>query len=168
MNRLFVKPTPVVEFHVGPGLMALLLILCIPLVSCAGKQPMSLEIPDSVMTPCPASPNCVSSDASDEDHKVAPYQLIMPADKAWAITRELVLELPRARIVKETANRLHVECRSAIFGFVDDLELHLRPADGIISVRSASRTGYSDFGVNRRRVEALRASLVERAVIHQQ
>jgi len=67
--------------------------------------------------------------------------------------------------VKETSDYLHAECRSAWFGFVDDLELHLRPSEASIAVRSASRLGYSDLGVNRRRVEDLRASLIGRQVL---
>jgi uncharacterized protein (DUF1499 family) len=78
-----------------------------------------------------------------------------------------VSELSRTRIVTETADYLHAECRSALLGFVDDLELHLRPDEGIIAVRSASRLGYSDLGVNRRRVEGLRTSLIERGVLRQ-
>jgi uncharacterized protein (DUF1499 family) len=66
--------------------------------------------------------------------------------------------------VNETSGYLHAECRSALLGFVDDLELHLRPSEGVIAVRSASRLGYSDFGVNRRRVEVLRASLISRGM----
>jgi uncharacterized protein (DUF1499 family) len=89
---------------------------------------------------------------------------VSPAE-GWRAARELVSELPRSRIVTETADYLHVECRSALFGFVDDLELHLRPAGGIIAVRSASRLGYSDLGVNRRRVEDLRAALTDRGVL---
>jgi uncharacterized protein (DUF1499 family) len=52
-----------------------------------------------------------------------------------------------------------------VFGFVDDLELHLRPAEKLIAVRSAARLGHSDLGVNRKRVEGLRAVLRERGVI---
>jgi uncharacterized protein (DUF1499 family) len=76
-----------------------------------------------------------------------------------------VAKLPRTRIVTDAEGYLHAECRSALLGFVDDLELHLRPADAQIAVRSASRLGYSDMGVNRRRVEALRAALAARGVI---
>jgi uncharacterized protein (DUF1499 family) len=73
--------------------------------------------------------------------------------------------LPRTRIVSRTDASLHAECRSRIFRFVDDLELCLRAAEGIIAVRSASRLGYSDLGVNRSRVEALRAELKKRGMI---
>ena len=71
----------------------------------------------------------------------------------------------RTRIVNDSENYLHAEVTSGFFGFVDDLELHLRPADRIIAVRSASRLGYSDFGVNRARIEHLRARLQEQKIV---
>jgi uncharacterized protein (DUF1499 family) len=80
----------------------------------------------------------------------------MPAGEAWPAVRGSVENLPRTRIVAVTSDYLHAECASAVFGFVDDLELHLRRAEGVIAVRSASRLGHSDLGVNRRRIENLR------------
>jgi uncharacterized protein (DUF1499 family) len=74
--------------------------------------------------------------------------------------KEQVAKLPRATVVSERPGYLHVECRSKVFGFVDDLEFQLQAAQGTIAVRSASRTGYYDFGVNRQRVETLRAALL--------
>jgi uncharacterized protein (DUF1499 family) len=137
----------------------LLLLISMPLLSCAGQRPANLGVSDGSLAPCPSSPNCVSSDATDESHQVPPLRLAAPPAEAWGAARKAVSELPRTRIAQETGDYLHAECRSAVFGFVDDLELHLRPASGIIAVRSASRLGHSDLGVNRRRVEDLRASL---------
>ena len=108
---------------------------------------------------CPSSPNCVSSDATDSRHRIPALQLAVAPAEAWRSVREVVMKLPRTRIVDETEDYLHAEYRSAVFGFVDDLELQLRPSERIIAVRSASRLGYSDLGVNRRRVEALRENL---------
>ena len=136
-----------------------------PLLSCAGKRPLNLGVSDTGLASCPSSSNCVSSDAPDTRHHISPLQLTVAPTEAWATVREIVSKLPRTRIVEETADYLHAECQSALFGFVDDLELHLRPAEKIIAVRSASRLGYSDFGVNRRRVEGLRASLTSRGVL---
>jgi uncharacterized protein (DUF1499 family) len=76
-----------------------------------------------------------------------------------------VAALPRTKIVTATDDYLHAECRSAVFGFVDDLELHLRPAQSSVAVRSAARLGRSDFGVNRRRVENLRSILQRQGVV---
>jgi uncharacterized protein (DUF1499 family) len=77
----------------------------------------------------------------------------------------VVAALPRTTVIEETANYLHAQCASALFGFIDDLELHLRESDNIVAVRSASRVGYSDLGVNRRRVEGLREALQARGVV---
>lgn len=113
----------------------------------------------SRLTACPASPNCVSSDAADRRHAVAPLSLAMPAAEAWRRVQAAVRAMPRTTIVDEAGGYLHAECRSAVFAFIDDLELELRAEDGLVAVRSAARLGRYDFGVNRRRVEALRRTL---------
>jgi uncharacterized protein (DUF1499 family) len=125
----------------------------IPLFSCTGKRPSALGISDAGLAPCSSSPNCVSSGAPDGAHRVEAFALSVPPKYAWQVIREAVAALPRTTVVKESANYLHAECTSALFGFVDDLELHLRPSDNMVAIRSASRLGYSDLGVNRRRVE---------------
>jgi uncharacterized protein (DUF1499 family) len=117
------------------------------------------------MAPCPSSPNCVSSDAQDTEQLVAPLQIVGRTEDAWTVARGYLSNLPRTRIVTEKPDYLHAECRSALFGFVDDLELNLRTSEGIIAVRSASRLGYSDLGVNRRRVDELRTALISRGVV---
>lgn len=136
-----------------------------PLFSCAGKVSESLELRGSALSPCPASPNCVSSDAPDPAHQVSAFSLTVPTEAAWQAVGLAVSALPRTKIVVDTGQFLHAECRSAVLRFVDDLELHLRPGEGQIAVRSAARHGYSDFGVNRRRVETLRQALVSTGVV---
>ena len=144
---------------------AVLLLGPMPLLSCAGKRPTNLGVSEGALAPCPSSPNCVSSDARDTGHRVSPLRLAVPPAEAWQAVREVVAELPRTRVVTDSGDYLHAECRSAVFGFVDDLELQLRPTENLIAVRSASRLGYSDLGVNRRRVEGLRASLISRGIL---
>lgn len=116
--------------------------------------------PGTGLRSCPDSPNCVASGAEDERRRIDPLTFAPPAAVAWQRLKEQVAKLPRATIVSETPGYLHVECRSKVFGFVDDLEFQLHAAQGLIAVRSASRTGYYDFGVNRQRVETLRAALL--------
>lgn len=140
---------------------------CLAATSCAGTRPTTLGVGTGKLAPCPASPNCISSDDTDADHWASPLVFDGDPATAWSAVREAVLSLPRTEIVRETQDYLHAECQSAVFGFVDDLELHLRPEDGIIAVRSASRLGYSDWGVNRQRVEELRATLLRQEMIHQ-
>ena len=134
-------------------------------LSCAGKPPASLGLHGSTLSPCPSSPNCVSSDATDPSHRVAPFELAIPSPEAWQTARSAVASLPRTVVVTQTPDYLHAECSSAFFGFVDDLELQLRAPERLIAVRSASRLGYGDLGVNRARVEELRALLVQAGAI---
>jgi len=132
--------------------------------ACAGGGPLPRE-DGAALAPCPRSPNCVSSLASDDGHRVAPLALRAPADLAWAGVRRAVEALPRTRIVDERPGYLRAECTSRWLRFVDDLELALAPDGARIDVRSASRVGHSDLGVNRARVESLRASLRAAGVV---
>jgi uncharacterized protein (DUF1499 family) len=142
-----------------------LTICMITLFSCAGSRPKNLGVFDSHLAPCPASPNCVGSEAADAAHAVLPFNLAVPSQEGWEAVRLSLSERPRTTIVTQTDHYLHAECRSALFGFVDDLELHMRDEASTIEVRSASRLGYSDMGVNRRRVERLRSQLIKRGVV---
>ena len=139
-------------------------IFTMPLFSCSGTRP-NLGIRDGRLAACPGSPNCVSSDAADNAHAVAPFQLTSSPQEGWRALRIVIDGLPRATIISSLDDYLHVECTSAVFGFVDDLELHLRPSEKLIAVRSASRLGRSDFGVNRKRVEQLRSLLIKQGVM---
>jgi len=120
-----------------------------------GRPPASLGVTAGRLAPCPGSPNCVSSQATDEQ-RVEPLRYDGDAAPARARLLEVLNGMDRARVVQSTDDYVHVEFRSAVFGFVDDVEFYFSPP-GIIQVRSASRTGYYDFGVNRERVETLRA-----------
>ena len=136
-----------------------------PLFCCAGARPSNLGVRDSRLVPCPSSPNCVSSDDADAAHSIASLQLAVPPAQAWPAVYAAVAGLPRTKIITQADDYLHAECSSAVFGFVDDLELHLRPTQSQIAVRSAARLGRSDLGVNRRRVESLRSLLRQQGAV---
>ena len=108
------------------------------------------------LPPCPASPNCVSSQAQDEAHGIAPFRYQKSLVDAKTTLKNMVLSFPRATLVKEEATYLHIEFTSLLLRFVDDVELLLEDETKTIHFRSASRTGYSDLGVNRRRMEKIR------------
>jgi uncharacterized protein (DUF1499 family) len=108
------------------------------------------------LAPCPLTPNCVSSQASDTGHFIAPISYTGPADQAMQRMQQVLAQLERSTLVGHTATYLHFEVRSMLFRFVDDIECLLDPAAGVIHIRSASRVGLSDLGVNRRRVEHIR------------
>jgi uncharacterized protein (DUF1499 family) len=113
------------------------------------------------LAPCPASPNCVSSQATDAEHSTEPLSFTGDGTLAWHRLKSALGTESRLSIVEDTGSYLHAEARSLVFRFVDDVEFVLDPDAGLIQVRSASRTGYSDFGVNRRRVERIRKAFSE-------
>lgn len=127
----------------------------------AGKRPQNLGHGTGRLAPCKASPNCVSSqaDPSDKEHYIAPLAL---KGEAIAAVRKAVESMPRTTIVRAEPGYLYAEFQSKLMGFVDDVEFLADPAAGLVHVRSASRLGRRDFGVNRNRVEALRAILEKR------
>ncbi len=133
-------------------------------MSCAGRRPDNLSTAGSMLRPCPSSPNCVCSDDAEPNHWIAPFALLIPPDEAWVVAVEVVEQLPRTTILSRTDQYLHAECRSPTWGFVDDLELSLRSGTFEIAVRSSSRIGYGDMGVNRERVETIRTELARRGV----
>ena len=128
----------------------------------AGRRPDTLGARDGRLRGCPRSPNCVSSEARDDAHRVEPLGLGGDPAEGWRTVVEVVGALPRTRIVTREEGYVHAECSSPLLGFVDDLELQLRADEGVVAVRSASRLGYSDLGVNRKRVDDLRHRLKKR------
>jgi uncharacterized protein (DUF1499 family) len=121
--------------------------------------------PRKTLAPCPESPNCVSSQAQDPGHFIAPFSIIGDTDKAWAALRIAILGKGRMVITQETPGTIDAEATSLIFRFVDDITAILDADAQLIHIRSASRKGYSDFGVNRKRIEALRWQLQAAKVI---
>jgi len=131
----------------------------------AGKRPQNLGYEAGRLAPCKRTPNCVSSQAgpSDEQHYIAPIAITKNASgDAMAQLRKAVESMPRASVVRVEAGYLYAEFRSKLMGFVDDVEFLHDPAKGVVHVRSASRLGRRDFGVNRNRVEQLRSMLEKR------
>lgn len=126
----------------------------------AGTRP-ALGVGDGRLMPCAATPNCVASqvDPSDAGHYVAPIVFRTDATNAWAALVDVIRRSERAVIVAERPGYLHAEFSSRVLGFVDDVEFQLDAGAKRIQVRSASRLGRGDFGVNRARVEAIRARL---------
>lgn len=106
---------------------------------------------------CPDKPNCVSTQATDERHAIAPFQYKKVRAEAKEALKGLLATLPRTKLVEEDAGYLHYECTSLLLRFVDDVEFVFDEATKTLHFRSASRVGYSDFGVNRQRMEQVRS-----------
>lgn len=114
---------------------------------------------------CPDSPNCVSSQASDSDHYIEPFKIKGEEKEAWAVFQKVLSGQKRTVITETSSQSLHAEVTSLVFRFVDDVQAILDADAGLIHIRSASRVGYSDLGVNRKRVESLRQQLQQAGVV---
>jgi uncharacterized protein (DUF1499 family) len=105
---------------------------------------------------CPDKLNCVSSQVSDPKHFIEPFIFNDQAVDAMQRLKEALLSEKRVKIVNDEPSYLRAEVRSLIFRFVDDVEFILSEGDRLIHIKSSARSGYSDFGVNRRRIERIR------------
>ena len=138
---------------------ALTIVLAVTVNSCAGFGVENEKTSHDHLAGCPDRSNCVSSEAKDPRHAIAPMVLIGDTSTSWAAIQAILGRMPRSTVVKATDRYLHVTFKSGLFRFVDDLELKLDPQSGVIAIRSASRVGYFDLGANRRRVESIRKQL---------
>ncbi len=125
------------------------------------KRPDNLGVKDGRLAPPKRTPNCVSSqaDPADTEHYIAPIAFKGDALAAMAAVRKAVEGMTDATIVRHEGNYLYAEYRTKLMRFVDDVEFTYDEKAGLLHVRSASRLGRRDFGVNRARVEALRARI---------
>ncbi len=122
----------------------------------AGTMPADLGVHDGRLTACPDKPNCVSSQATDAVHAIAPLAFRGDAVAAVKALAAIVAATPGATVVNANENYLQATFATPMMGFVDDVEFHANAARNLIDVRSASRLGHSDLGANRKRVEELR------------
>lgn len=125
------------------------------------KRPDYLGAKNGRLARCKRTPNCVCSqeDPKDAEHYVAPIGFRGNATEAMAAVRRAIEAMSRTTIVRSDPGYLYAEFRSELMGFVDDVEFVFDEAAGLIHVRSASRLGRRDFGVNRARVERLRNAI---------
>ena len=152
-------PIAVAKEYVMKNLLSnrLRLLICF-IISTSPSGAASSERPYK-FSPCPNKPNCVSSQGTETARYVAPLQYAGSLPDARQKLTEALKNTKRVILVKAEANYIHAEFRSRIFGFVDDVEFYFPPEERVIHVKSASRAGYYDFGVNRRRVERIRNEL---------
>jgi len=128
------------------------------LTGCAVKAP-NLGVENGQLTPCPDKPNCVSSFSNNEKHYIKPIiikgrRLEMKNDIV-----NIVNKLKNSKVTVAGNNYVRAEFTSKVFGFVDDVEFYFpetKSKDTSIHIRSGSRVGYSDFNVNRERIETIR------------
>lgn len=134
---------------------ALIVLFLVGRVVASRATPIKpLGVIDGKLAPCPDSPNCVSSfaPADSVEHYIAPIAF---GDKAKLLS---TLEgMPRTTVITDEGNYIHAIQRSFLWGFIDDIEFII--GDDQIDMRSSSRTGYSDLGMNRQRLEYMLVEL---------
>ena len=125
------------------------------------KRPDNLGLKQGRLAPCRTTPNCVSSqaDPADAEHYIAPIAFKGTALEAMAAVRKAVEAMERSTVIRHEEDYLYAEFRTRLMRYVDDLEFAFDEKAGVIHVRSASRLGRRDFGVNRARVDALRSRI---------
>ena len=137
-----------------------MLALTFVLAACSTDQTIKTGATSDRLSPCPNSPNCVSSLSEDKSHQVEPLTYNVPLDVAREKLISVINSMKRSEIATAENNYLHATFKSFLFRFVDDVEFSFDDERKIIDVRSASRTGYFDLGANRRRVEEIRRRFV--------
>ncbi|SKA71458.1 DUF1499 domain-containing protein [Desulfobaculum bizertense] len=133
--------------------------ICLGLCSCVTASDSSSDLSKRRrFTPCPSSPNCVSSYATDNTHRIAAIEAQGPVPEVMARLKAAITTIPQSTVQQEDGNYIHATFRVKFLfiPFTDDVECLYSPEQSKIHIRSASRSGYWDFGVNRQRVEKIR------------
>jgi uncharacterized protein (DUF1499 family) len=144
-----------IAFFPSPSLAALPIIRDI----FAGNPPNNIGLTENHLTACPKTPNCVLSQDPDTSHSIDPLTYQSDRAEAYQTLLKVLSVVPNTTIKEETGEYIRAESESRIMGFKDDLEFYLPENEKIIHIRSASRLGESDLGVNRRRMEQIRLAL---------
>ena len=137
------------------------LVSLVALSGCSGNMPV-LGLENGHLAPCPTSPNCVSSEAKDNKHFIEPLQVTGAPLEVKNTLLNVLNELNPSSVTTIDAEYIRAEFASKLFGFVDDMELYIPAQKSLkvsVQVRSAARVGYTDFGVNRKRIELIREKL---------
>jgi len=145
------------------GIIGVVVLVAVALLSRRGvirssPMPKYLGVTDGRLARCPKSPNCVSTQAepSDTGHLIEPISYSGDVATAREKLVDAVMAMPRVTLITNEANYVHVEFRSLVMGFVDDVEFYFDEEAQLIHNRSAARLGYGDGGANRRRYEAIK------------
>ena len=134
-------------------------LIVIIISSGCGKHDIGIK--NGNLLPCPNSPNCVSSCETDSSHFIEPLAYNGSPENAKTAILSVLDFMSGAKVIVDKKDYIHAECTSTIFRFVDDLEFQFVEGAQVINVRSASRVGYSDLGVNKKRVEEIRKKFNE-------
>jgi len=123
--------------------------------------PDNLGLRNQLLSPCPETPNCVSSQENNSRHRIQPITFEGSLEFAKEKLYRAIDSMPGTRIITQDVVYWHVEFTTQLLRFIDDVEFYFDRSQSLIHLRSASRRGYWDLGVNRRRVETIRSRFEE-------
>ena len=123
--------------------------------------PNNLGLNNQLLSPCPRTPNCVSSQEKNSQHSIQPITFEGSLELAKERLHRVINSIRGTRILTQDDLYWHVEFTTQLLRFFDDVEFYFDGSQSLIHVRSASRQGYWDLGVNRRRVETIRSRFEE-------
>jgi len=124
-------------------------------------RPYNLGLKNNLLASCPSSPNCVLSQSSDAKHKIKPISYATSLEAAKEKLIKVIQSMDGTRIITQEEVYWHVEFTTRWLRFIDDVEFYFMEAEALIHLRSASRTGYWDLGVNRKRTNVIRSKFEE-------
>ena len=148
----------VLRFAIGIGIAAVVITVILAILARVVKSPANLGVRDGKLAPCPNSPNCVSTQSQDPRHQIAPIPYTTSVPEARARILEVIHSMPRTTIITDAPTYIHAEFRTKGMGYVDDVEFTFDETVQVIHFRSSSRLPYWDWGVNRERMEEIRAA----------
>jgi uncharacterized protein (DUF1499 family) len=119
------------------------------------------QLVNGKLRPCPGTPNCVCSEGVSPGGPVDPLAFTGTPEAAWSALKEII-KAHGGTVQEESAGYLWSTFLVPVLGFTDDVEFRLDAAAKVIHVRSSSRMGYSDLGVNRMRVEQIRKDFAKK------
>jgi uncharacterized protein (DUF1499 family) len=147
-----------IRFAIGVGAAAAAILATLAILARAVKSPADLGVRDGKLAPCPNSPNCVSTQSQDPRHRIDPISYTTSPAEAKAALLRIIRSMERTTIVADDPTYIHAEFRTKGLGYVDDVEFYLDREARVIHFRSSSRLPYWDWGVNRQRMEEIRAA----------
>ena len=123
--------------------------------------PDNLGLKNQLLSPCPGTPNCVSSQEKNSQHRIQPITFEGSLELAKDRLNRVLNSMRSTRIITQDVVYWHVEFTTKLLRFIDDVEFYFDGSQSRIHLRSASRQGYWDLGVNRRRLETIRSRFEE-------
>ena len=150
------KMTTIIKYLLTGLSLVIIVFILTRLGVFSGKRPANIGVRAGKLAPCPESHNCVSTQAEDAEHAINPIAFSEPLEQVQDRMMTILNTIPRTKVIVNEPGYIYAEFKTAIMMYTDDVEFWFDEDAGLIHFRSASRLGYSDMGLNKRRMESIR------------